>query len=423
MHAGAMLLTARDVAGGALHVDVGEDGLLVERFPQHALLQWRALTSLDPAIAHKPVVPASEALGALRVALYIGKGVPQCARALNAVAAAPAFCGHDDRDDDVAAFLQDFRSAEAAHVRHELYMHPAPCDEAHFLGPEGTRLICATHGVGEATVLERLARDSGTLRLMTPMQDAAGVVERALTHHAFHTVDILFRPPFDSAAGVLAALSNSARSSVRSVHLHFKQYPGEFAFQPPSGGPFFVPPRTEDAAARAVAACSLLTGLRSLHIAPVNEKSPEGWCPQAFSALAALTALTQLCVQGLPAGFRHPHLQSLGMREVITTGLDLPALRSLRLTLRPLAAPKLAQLTQIRALSIVAFIRNECAPLSIPALMYGRLKHCAPRCAMAAVHAPGATQVRVRARLVVAADESRNPEPDDQGLRKLHGGR
>lgn len=350
-----MLLTAADVEGGALQVDVDEGGLNVDALPQAALDTWRVLINPATGSAQRDAITASDALGAMRVALYLGKGVSQCAHALNRVAAGPTYGA--GTDDAVARLLLDARDPQAAHVRHEMFMH-RPDFEGCCLGSGTMRRLCARYGVQETSILERLARASGFLRIRTPIEDGGSVIAHALAHDGFHTVDILFEPPFNNVIELLDALTENARAGVRSVTVHARGRV-ERDRSPRKGTMTSI--EADVALASALTACSKLPGLRRLSVTadpPCDLRARSIW---VLETLTAMSALTELCIYGLPNNFHHPRLRLLGLLAPEARDVDLPELRSLRLDHVPggcvhnsilPGGAMFQQLTHLRALSV-----------------------------------------------------------------------
>ena len=329
-----MRLTAEDVEGGALHVDVGADGLAVHALPQHALYAWRHIVQERQGaalrFAARPV-PAQYALDAMRVALYLDKGIPECARALHIAEA--------DRDVDQA--LSDQTDPQAVYIRHEMLMHrPGSIKAWRRLGVHSVSTLCQHFGVTEASLFARLARDDACLRIRTPLDDCAGVVARALATNLFNRVDVVAAQPYSAVLAVLHSLSARGAEGVEALLIREDAHDGV-----PDARSSVLPHMR-----MAVTVAIRMSKLTALHLS--SAEAPGRECLERLRELSALTSLKQLHTYTVPDGFRHAQLQCLGLRKLSAQHVELPHVRRLCLALANSTTVGLRHLTKLRSLDV-----------------------------------------------------------------------
>ena len=193
-----MLITHND-ADGVAGLRVEHDRTLtVPGFPQEALLAWRAVLAGRP----EPALSSYAAFGALRVAMFLQKGVVECACALCKLAPPEVNFGQDE-DAAFAAFMY-MDAPMVADARAEVFKHcadpfanvsvPAQAwrrgwSQPYMLAPAMLARLTEDYGVSESAVLQRLARVRPACLEVSGDVDP-GVVMRALARHQYREVHV-----------------------------------------------------------------------------------------------------------------------------------------------------------------------------------------------------------------------------------------
>ena len=376
-----MRLCPSDLEGSNIAIDGIEEGFLdIDGFPDTGLATWRALMEGHADIAISP----NHAIWALRTAMFLGKGVEECARALGLAAPAPNFAAKDFTSNDIEArVLSDTSDTEMSDMRNLIFKYrrlPAivcatnPCKfpddspsmldsmDANVVSWDDvtTNEICAHHGITKDTLLQRMIADSGWLGIDSSSSDAAEFVSRAYTKHGTTS--------FKIAGAKTCAYDALARRRVSTLCI------------------YFLPQDQVIARAAALRSCARIQSLMTLSLLG------RGTSSSVAEALSALTSLTQLRVDALPSNFYLPNLRYLRLRSSPkSVTFRLPMLESLCLGKCLALVSDLEGLSEHTRIRSLALCIDRCAAHGLTHLVEGigafiwssgqhKLKKIPPRC-------------------------------------------
>jgi hypothetical protein len=346
-----MLLEAPDIVGSQVeeafrHISAAQ--YLVQGIPQEALHAWRKLTS---RAADEPVPELSPytALGAMKVAMFLHKGIPECAQALNHAAPAPDF---GKTSDIIAArLLTDTEDITMADIRRQMFLargdawlQPLGLQSGvwqfhgvHVMTGVTLQKIKGFHGIDEATVMDYMAQQGCLGVSCEGFQDVVGFTQRAMARCKFTKLCVVGESRY-------CPQSMRARAVFQALHHDAILQVSEIAFEPGLM-------HADDFVACINEFCKF-DGVRTIKL--------PSHVPMPVQGLAALPTLTELEVHQLPSGFHLPHLKVLSVQCLGTEVLHLPALEELHVCPDFGPVPGLRQMTQIKALNLR--LGSECGP-------------------------------------------------------------